>query len=154
MLALSSCCHSTVTQPGFAAAWQVLSFWPLIAQWLNVLWLLPPFQPQTLMNFKLKDQWNLLSSISLIQYNLFLKSFAHAKASQNDSQQMTDSASRFRQFIPSCMMQHGLSCWLDRNQEDLIIHKIALLHFVAENVQSKQGKYRQQQVQRQSQEGN
>lgn len=54
------------------------------------------------MNFKLKGQPNLLSSISLIQHNLFLNSFSHAKASQNDSQQMTDSACKSGQFIPPC----------------------------------------------------
>lgn len=102
---LSSCLRSTERQPGIAAAWQVPSSWPLIAQQLDVPQLLPPFQLQTLMNSKLKDQLNLLSSISLIQYNLFLNSFSHAKASQNDSQQMTDSACKSGQFIPSCVVQ-------------------------------------------------
>lgn len=98
------------------------------------------------MNFKLKGQLNLLSSISLIQYNLFLNSFSHAKASPNDSQQMTDSECKSRQFIPSCVMQHGLSCWLDHTQTNLIIHKMASLRFVPEKVQSKRGKYGQQKI--------
>lgn len=103
VLVLSSSCQSSVTLLGITAAWQEPCSRPLIAGWLDVLQLFPPFQLQTLMNFKLKDQPNLLSSISLIQYNLFLNSFAHAKASQNDSQQMTGSACKSRQFIPSCM---------------------------------------------------
>lgn len=105
-----------------------------------------PFQLQTLMNFKLKGQPNLLSSISLIQYNLFLNSFSHAKASQNDSQQMTDSACKSGQFISSCVTWCGSSRWLDRTQTYLIIHRMASLHFVPENMQSKRGKYRQQQI--------
>lgn len=137
---------SAVTQPDIAAAWQVPSSWPLIAQQLNVLQLLPPFQLQTLMNFKLKGQPNLLSSISLIQYNLFLNSFSHAKASQNDSQQMTDSACKSRQFIPLCTIQCGSSRWLDRTQTNLITHKMASSRFVPENMHSKRGKYGQRQT--------
>lgn len=146
MLTLSSHHQSAPTQPGIAAAWQVPSSWPSVAQWLDVLRLLPRFQLQTLMNFKLKDQPNLLSSISLIQYNLFLNSFSYAKASQSDSQQVTGSACKSGQFIPSCMTRCRLSCWLDHNQADLIIYKMASLRFVLENMPSEQGKWEQQQI--------
>lgn len=58
-------------------------------------------QVPTVMNFKLKGQQNLLSSITLIQYNLFLNSFSQAKAWRSDSQQITASACKSEQFISS-----------------------------------------------------
>lgn len=62
---------------------------------------LAPTLCPTVMNLKLKGQWNLLSSISLIQYNLFFNSFSHAKALQNDSQQITAASCKFGQLISS-----------------------------------------------------
>lgn len=63
--------------------------------------LLAPALCSTVMNLKLKGQWNLFASISLIQYNLFFNSFSHAKALQNDSQQITAASCKFGQLISS-----------------------------------------------------
>lgn len=48
---------------------------------------------------------------------------------------------------------HELSHWLDHNQEDLIIHKMASLCLVPQNGQSKQGKYGKQHIQAKPGEG-